>query len=183
MDFKEPFVRPWALFVQLLSRVQLFAAPWTAARQAPLPFTTFRSLLKFSSIESVTPPNHLILCHPLLLLPSIFPSISIFSIEMAFQFRWPKYWSFSISPSSEYTELISFRIDWLDLPAVQGAFRNLLQPHSSTASVFREDLRTRRAGDFQVSPLCRKQAKVSSGGFPFGPCLKSLMLSSRFGEN
>ena len=103
--------------VQSLSRVQLFATPWTAAWQASLSITNPQSLPKLMSIESVMPSNHLILCHPLLLLPSIFPSIRVFSNESALRIRWPKYWSFSIniSPSNEYSELISFRMDWLDL--------------------------------------------------------------------
>ena len=111
----------WQLFVfavvQSLSRVWLFATPWSAARQAPLPSTISWSLFKFISIESVMPSNHLILCHPLLLLPSVFSSIRVFSSESALCIRWPSYWSFSfsISPSSEYSGLISFRIDWFDL--------------------------------------------------------------------
>ena len=105
------------LVVQLLSRVRLFATPQTAARQASLSFFIFWTLLKLTSIESVMPSNHLILCCPLLLLPSIFPSIRVFSKESALCIRWPKYWSFSfsISPSNEYSGLISFRIDWFDL--------------------------------------------------------------------
>ena len=108
--------------VQLLSLVQLFAIPWTAARQSLLSFTISQSLLKFVSIESMMPSNHLILCHPLLLLPSIFPSITVFSSELALPIRWPKYqsFSFSIHPSNEYSGLISFRMNWLDLLAVQG---------------------------------------------------------------
>ena len=110
---------------QPLSSVQLFATPWTAAHQASPSFTVSRSLLKLMSIESVMPSNHLILCHPLLFLSSIFPSIRVFSKESALCIRWPKYWSFSfsISPSNEYSGLISFRIDWLDLLAVQGTLR------------------------------------------------------------
>ena len=110
---------------------------WTAACQASLSFTISWSLLKLMSIESVMPSNHLILCHPLLLLPSIFPSIRVFSKELALCIRWPKYWSFSfsISPSSDYLGLISFRIDWFDLLAVQGTLKSLLQHHSSKASV------------------------------------------------
>ena len=104
--------------VQSLSRVQLFVTLWTAAHQACLSFTISLSLLKLMSIQSVIPPNHLVLCHPLLLLPSIFPSIRIFSNESALLIRWPKYWSFSISPSNVYSGLISFRIDWFDLLAV-----------------------------------------------------------------
>ena len=113
--------------------------PWTAAHQAPLSFTISQALLKFISIKSVIPSNHLALCHPLLLLPSIFPSIRVFSNELALHFRWSKYWSFSfsISPSSEYSGLISFRIDWFDdLLAVQGTFRSLFQHRSSKASMF-----------------------------------------------
>ena len=112
--------------------------PWTAACQASLSFTISQSLPKLTSIESVMPSNHLILCRPLFLLPSIFPSIRVFSNESAPHTRWPEYWhfSFSISPSEEYSGLISFRMDWLDLLAVQGALRRLLQHHSSKASVF-----------------------------------------------
>ena len=105
----------------VVSRVRLFATPWTAACQSSLSMTNSWSLLKLMSIDSVMPSNHLILCHPLLLLPSIFPSIRVFSNELGLHIRWPKYWSFSfsISPSNEYSRLISFRIDWLDLLAVQ----------------------------------------------------------------
>ena len=111
--------------------------PWTAARQAYLSITNSRSLLKLMSIKSVKPPNHLILCHPLLLLSSILPSIRVFSNESVLRFRWPKYWSFSfsISPSHEYSGLISFRVDWLDLLAVQGTVKSLLQHHSSKTSI------------------------------------------------
>ena len=111
--------------------------PWTVARQASLSITNSQSLLKLMSIESVLPSNHLILCHPFLLLPSIFPSIRVFSNESVLCIRWPKYWgfSFSISPSNEYSELISFRMDWFDLFAVQGTLKSLLQHHSSKASV------------------------------------------------
>ena len=125
--------------VQSLSRVRLFATPWTTARQASLSITNSRSLLKPMSIESVMASNHFILCHSLLLLPSIFPSIRVFSNESALRIRWPKYWSFSfsISPSSEHPELISFRMDWLDLLAVQGTLKSLLQHHSSKASLLR----------------------------------------------
>ena len=124
--------------VLLLSRVWLFATPWTAARQVSLPFTISQSLLKLMSIESVMPSNHLILCRPLLLLPSIFPSIRVFSNEPVLHIRWSKYWnsSFSISPSKEYSRLIFFRIDWLDLLAVQGTLKSLLQHYSSKASAF-----------------------------------------------
>ena len=122
--------------VQLLNHVQLFATPWTAARQAPLSITNSWSLLKLMSTELVVPSNHLILCH-LLLPPSIFLSIGVFSNESVLHLKWPKYWSFSfsISPSDEYSGLISFRIDWLDLLAIQGTLKDLLQHHSSKASV------------------------------------------------
>ena len=125
--------------VQLLCRVQLFATPWTAARQASLSITNSQSLLKLMSVESVMPSNHLILCRPLLLPPSVFPSIRVFSDELVLLIRWPKYWSFnfSVSPSNEYSGLISFRMDWLDLLAVQGTLKSLLQHHSSKASIHR----------------------------------------------
>ena len=111
--------------------------PWTPAHQASLSITNSRSLPKLMSIESVMPSNHLILCHPLLLLPSIFPSIRVFSNGSALHIRWPNYWSFSfnIGPSNEHSELISFRMDWLDLLAVQGTLKSLLQYHSSKASI------------------------------------------------
>ena len=123
--------------VQSLSCVPLFATSSTAACQASLSLTNSQSLLKLMSIESVRPSNHLILCRPLLLLPSIFPSIRVFSNESILCIRWPKYWSFSfsISPSNEYSGLISFRMDWLDILAVQGTLKSLLQHHSSKASV------------------------------------------------
>ena len=123
--------------VQSLSRVRLFVTPWTAARQASLSITNSRHWLKFMSIESVMPSNHLILCCPILFPPSIFPSIRVFSNESVLYIRWPKYWtfSFSISPSNEYLGLISFRMDWLDLLAVQGTLKSLLQHHSSKASI------------------------------------------------
>ena len=122
---------------QSLSHVQHFATPWTAARQASLSFTISRSLLKLMSMESVMPSNHLILCRPLLLLPSIFPRIKVFSNESALCISWLKYWSFifSISPSNEYSGLISFRMDWLDLLAAQGTLKSLFQHHSSKASI------------------------------------------------
>ena len=123
--------------VQSLSRVRLFATPWIAARQASLSITNSRSLLKLMPIKSVMPSSHLILCHPLLLLSPIPPSIRVFSNESTLRMRWPKYWSFSfsISPSNEHPGLISFRMDWLDLLAVQGTFKSLLQNHSSKASI------------------------------------------------
>ena len=111
--------------------------PWTAARQASLSFTNSRSLLKLLSIKSVMPSNRFVLCCPLLFLPSVFPIIRVFSNESFLHFMWPKYWSFSISPSSEYSGLISFRIDWLDLLAVQGTLKSLLQHHNSKASILR----------------------------------------------
>ena len=119
--------------VQLFSCVQLFATPWTAALQAPLSFTISQSLLKLMSIESVMSSNHRVLCCPLFLLPSIFPSIRVFSSESVLHIRWPKDWSFSfsISPTNEYSGLISFKIDWFDLLAVQGTLKSLLQHHSS----------------------------------------------------
>ena len=123
--------------VQLLSHVRLFATPWTAAHQASLSITNSQSLLKLMSIESVMPSNHLILCYHLLLLPSIFPSIRVFSNGSVLPIRWPKYWSFSfnISPSNEYSRLILFRMDWLDLLAVQVTLKSLLQNHSSKALI------------------------------------------------
>ena len=121
--------------VQLLSHVQLFETPWTAAHQASLSIINSQSLLKLMSIKLVMTSNHLILYHPLLLLPSIFPSIRVFSNESILCIRWPKYWSFSISPSNEYSGLISFTMDWLDLLAVQEILKNLLQHRSSKASI------------------------------------------------
>ena len=123
--------------VQSLSHVGLFAAPWTAACQASLSITNCQSLPKLMSIDSVMPSNHLILCRPLLLLPAIFPSIRVFSNKSALRMRWPMYWSFSfsISPSNEQKGLISFRMDWLDLLAVQGTLKSLLRHHSLKASI------------------------------------------------
>ena len=123
--------------VESLSYVRLFVTPWTAECQVSLSFTSSQSLLKLMSIELVIPSNHLILCHPLLLLPSVFPSIRVFSSESVLPIMWSKCWSFSfsISPSNEYSRLISFRIDWLDLLAIQGTLKSLLQHHSSKASV------------------------------------------------
>ena len=125
--------------VQLPSCVQLFVTPWTAAHQTSPSITNSQSLLKLMSIESVMPLNHLILCHPHLLLPSIFPSIRVFSNESVLCIRWPKYWgfSFSISPSNEYSGLISFRIEWFDLHEVHRTLKSLLQHHSSKASILR----------------------------------------------
>ena len=123
--------------VQSFSCVWVFVTPWTAACQASLSITNSGSLLKLMSIGSVMPSNYFILCHPLLLLPSIFPTIRVFSNDSALHIRWPKYWSFSfnINPSNEYSGLISFRIDWFDLLAVQGALKSFLQHHSSKASI------------------------------------------------
>ena len=129
-------VLPKNVFVQSLSHVWLFLTPWTAAGQASLSFTMFKSLLKLMSIESVMPSNHLILCYPLLLLPSNFPSIRVFSSESALSIRWPKCWSFTLSLrlSNEYSGLISFRMDWFDLLAAQGTLKSLLQHHNLKAS-------------------------------------------------
>ena len=123
--------------VQSLSCVQLFATPWIAAGQASLSITISLSLLKLKSIKQVIPLNHLILCHPLLLLSSILSSFRVFSSELALHIRWPKYWSlnFSISPSNDYSGLISFRIDWFDVLAVQGTLRSLFQHHSQKVSI------------------------------------------------
>ena len=121
----------------VVAQFSLTVTPWTAACQASLSFTISQSLLRLMFTESVMPSSHLVLCHPLLLLPSIFPSIRVFSNKVALCIRWLEYWSFSfsISPSNEYSGLISFRIDWFDLPAVQGALNNLLQHHNLKASV------------------------------------------------
>ena len=129
--------------VKSLSLIWLFATPWTAAWQASLSITNSQSLLKLMSIESVMASNHLILCHPLLLLPSIFPSIRGFSNESVLRIRWPKYWSFSfsISPSNEYSGLISFRMDWLDLLAVQGILKSLLNTTVQMQQFFMSDLK------------------------------------------
>ena len=137
------FTFPLAVYVvvvPLLSCVRLLATPWTAARQASLSITNSWSLLKLMPIESVMPSSHLFLCHPLLL-PSIFPSIMVFSNQSVLRIEWPKYWhfSFSISPSNEYSGLISFRMDWLVLFAVQGTLKSLLQHHSSKASILQHE--------------------------------------------
>ena len=128
----------YSVVVQSLSCVWLFATPCTAAHLAHLSFTVSQSLLNLLSIQFMMPSNHPILCRPLLLLPSVFPSIRVFSIELALCTTWPKYWnfSFSINPSNEYSELISFRMDWLDLLTVQGTLKSLLLHHSSKASFF-----------------------------------------------
>ena len=140
---KETNIQMGEVSVQSLSPVQLSATPWTAAHQASLSFTISRNLLKLMSIESVMPSNHLVLCHPLLLPPSISPSIRVFSNESALRIRWSKYWSFSssISPSNEYSGLISFRIDSLDLLAVQETLKSLLQSDQISCSVMSDSLR------------------------------------------
>ena len=153
--------------VQLLSRVWLFATPWTAACQASLSITNSQSILKLMSIESVMPSNHLILCRPLLLPLSIFPSIRIFSSESVLPIRWPEYWSFSfsISSSNEYSRLFSFRMDWLNLLAVQGTLKSLLQQHSWKASILwcsafimvqlsHAYMTTGKSFDYTNSPYC-----------------------------
>ena len=151
---------PWSAScaVQSLSCVRLFVTPWTALHQASLSFTISQSLLKLMSIELVMPSNHLILCHPLLLLPSIFLSIRVFSNELALHIRWPKYWSFSfrISPSNEYSRLISFRIDWFDPLAVQGTLKSVLQHHSSKASIL-------QVGDLE-SQVCSSSLRPGNQG-------------------
>ena len=139
MYLTESPVHIWALVICSVqfSRVWLFVTPWIAACQASLSITDSRSLLRLVSNKSVMPSSHLILCHPLLLLPPIPPSIRVFSNESTLLMRWPKYWSFSfsISPSNEHPGLISFRMDWLDLLAVPGTLKNLLQHHGSKASI------------------------------------------------
>ena len=144
--------------VQLFSRVWLFVTPWAAAHQASLSFSISWILLKLMSTESVMPSNHLILCHPLLLPPSIFPSIGVFSNESVLCIRWPKYWSFSssISPSSAYSGLTSSRMDWLDLLAVQGTLKSLLQHHSSKASILQRSAFL----TVQLSHLCMTTGKT-----------------------
>ena len=154
--------------------MRLFATPWTAAYQASLSITNSQSLCKLMSTELVVPSSHLILCHPLLLLPSIFPSIRVFSSESVPLIRWPEYWSFSlsISPSDEYSGLISFRVDWLDLLAVQGTLKSLFQHQSSKASILQRSaffivqlshpliqLRTKKKNRFQFSELILLQGK------------------------
>ena len=166
--------------VQLLSRVPLSATPWTAARHASLSFTTSWSLLKLISLKSVMPSNHLILCHPLLLLPLIFPSIRVFSNESVLCIRWPKYWgfSFSISPSNEYSGLISVRIDWLGLLDVQGTFTNVLQHHSSKASILQ------RSAFFIVQlshPYMTTGKTVALTGWTFVGKVMSLLLICSLG--
>ena len=143
-----------------------FETPWTAARQASLSITSFQRLFQLMSIESVMPPNHLILCRPLLLSPSIFPSIGVFSNESLFHIRWPKYWSFSfsISPSNEYSGLISLRMDWLDLLAVQVTLKSLLQQRSSKASILQHSA----FFIVQLSNIHTSWIKPMSPAFPGG---------------
>ena len=155
--FQESAFRPSAdhVVVQSVSHIWLFATPWTAACQASLSFTISQSLLQLMPIESVIPSNHLIFFHPLVFLPSIFPSIGVFSNDPALRMRWPKYWSFSfnISPSKEHPGPISFRMDWLDLLAVQGTLRSLLQHHSSKASIFSTQLSSQSNSHIHTWPL------------------------------
>ena len=141
--------------VQSLSRVWLFAAPWIAARQASLSITISRSSLKLMSIESVMPSSYLILCRPFLLLPPLPPSIRVFSNESTLLMRWPKYWSFSLNiiPSKEHPGLISFRMDWLDLLAVQGTLKSLLQHYSSKASILGAQLSSKSNSRIHTWPL------------------------------
>ena len=139
-DFKDFCLSGYKCSVQFSpSHVRSSATPWTVRRQVSLFITNSQSVLKFMSIELMMPSNYLIFCHPVLRLPSIFPSVRVFSNESVLHIRWPKYWSFSfsISPSNEYSELISFRMDWLDLLAVQGTLKNLLQLYGSEASILR----------------------------------------------
>ena len=145
--------------IQSLSHVPLFATLWTAAYQASLSITYSRSPPKPMSIESVMPSNHPILCRPLLLLPSIFPSMRVFSSESALRIRWPKYWSFSfsISPFNEHPGLISFRMDWLDLLAVQGTLKSLLQHHSSKASILLHTINLHNSLKYESRPRLRRK--------------------------
>ena len=161
--------------VQSLSHVRLFATPWTAARPASLSITNCWSLPKPMSIELVMPSNHLILCHPLLLLPSIFPSIRVFSNESALRIRWPKYWSFSlnISPTNEHPGLMSFRMDWLDLLVVQGTLKSLLQHHSSKPSIDGRNWMWEKLGLALVdgAMLSKSLIQLSSDGCSCAPSL------------
>ena len=156
--------------VQSFSRVRLLATPGTAACQASLSFTISQSLLKLMSIESVMPSNHLVLCCPLLFPPSIFPSIRVFSNESVLCIKWPKYWSFSfsISPSNEYSRLISFRMDWLDLLAVQGTLKSLLQHDSSKASILQCSARSAAAAAKSLQ-LCLTLCDPIGGSPPGSP--------------
>ena len=160
------------LLLSRLGPVQLFETPWTAACQASPSFTVFRSLLKLMSIDSLMPPNHLILCRPLLLLPSVFPNIRVFSNELAFLIRWPKYWSFSfsISPSSECSGLISFKIDWFDFLVVQGTLKSLLQHPSSKESLFGAQTSLWSSFHIYIWPLEKPQL------WPCGHCCEDSLL-------
>ena len=153
--------------VQSLSHVRLFATPWIAACQASLSITNSQSLLKLMPIESVMPSSHLVLCHPLLLLPPIPPSIRVFSNESTLRTRWPKYWSFrfSISPSNEHPGLISFRMEWLDLLAVQGTLKSLLQHHSSNASIFQHSGLFRKVKSSGSVDWCSSPSTTSGSWF------------------
>ena len=170
--------------VQSLSCVRLFATPWTAARQASLSFTISWSLLKLMSIKLVMPSNHLILFHPLLLPPSVLPSIRIFSSESVLRMRWPKYWSFSfsISPSNEYSGLISFRMVWLDLLAVQGTLKGLLQHHSSKASILWHAASFISSSALSFSIVVSGPKEPSGSGWCFMPH-KGMLLCSFFESN
>ena len=158
-----------AIVLQPLSHVQLFATPWNAAYQASLSFTISQSLRKLMPVELVMPSTHLILCHPLLLLSSVFPNIRVFSSESALRIGWQKYWSFNISPSNEYSGLISFRTDWFDLLAVQRTLKNPLQHHSSKASILHHSaffmvqfshpyMTTGKNHSFDYAELCQQSA-------------------------
>ena len=146
---------PSVQFCSVSQSCPTLATPWIAACQASLSITNSRSLLKLMSIELVMPSSHLILCHPLFLLPPVPSSIKVFSGESTLRMRWPKYWSFSfsISPSSEHPGLVSFRMDWLDLPAVQGTLRSLLQHRSSKASIFGAQLSSQSDAHIHTWPL------------------------------
>ena len=174
-NIKDLFIFHSVQSVQSLRCVQLFATPWTAAHQASLSITKSQSLLKLMSIELMMSSNHLILCHPLLLVSSIFLSIRVFSTESVLCIRWPKYWSFSISPSNEYSGLISFSIDWFELLAVQGTIKSLLQHHSSKAS-FRHS-----ASVIQLShPHMRTAKTIALIRWTFMGKVMSLQTLSRF---
>ena len=175
----------WISSVQSLSCIQFFVTPWTAARQASLSLTNSRSLLQLMSIKSVMPSNHLTLCHPLLFLPSIFPSIRIFSSESVLPIRWPKDWSFSfsISPSNEYSGLISFRIDWFDLLAVQGTLKSLLHGglQSMGSQKVRHDWATTTLCSHQRSPIQEEDSGCPQVGTPSAEIVGSKALSSPCG--
>ena len=181
VDWHSPYGK-WYQFssVNLLSRVWLFVTPWTTACQTSLSITNSWSPPKLMSSVSVMPSNHLILCHPLLLLPSIFPSIRVFSNESALHIRWPEYWSFSfkISLSNEHRAPISSRMDWLDLLAVQGTLKSLLQHHSSKASILRCTAFLIVQFSYPSSQWCHPT--ISSSVVPFSSCLQSFSASGSF---